>query len=68
MNGGQSSAAFGEVQHLSHGNMVVTYSVSGVFHEVSPTGELLREAACSNPLAYSHRRKTLYGPPPRFAD
>ena len=67
-DGGQSSAAFGEVQHLSNGNMVVTYSVTGVFHEVSPAGELLREVTCSNPLAYGQRRKTLYGPPPPFAD
>lgn len=48
--------------------MVVTYSVTGVFHEVSPAGELLREVTCSNPLAYGQRRKTLYGPPPPFAD
>lgn len=67
-DGGQSSPAFGEVQHLSNGNMVVTYSVPGVFHEVSPTGELLRTVTCSDPLAYAERHKSLYGPPPPFAD
>jgi len=65
---GLSSPAFGEVQHLSNGNMVVTYSIAGIFHEVSTAGELLREVTCSDPLAYAERQKSLYGPPPPFGD
>jgi hypothetical protein len=44
----------------------VTYSTSGVIHEVSAAGTLLREITTSASLGYSEHRATLYGPPPPF--
>ncbi|HEY3495831.1 MAG TPA: aryl-sulfate sulfotransferase, partial [Polyangiaceae bacterium] len=63
---GKSSGAFGDVKELANGNLYVTYSTSGVIHEVSASGTLLREITTSASLGYSEHRKTLYGPPPPF--
>ncbi len=64
---GNSSMAFGDVQRLSNGNTFITYSSTGVFHEISSSGALLREMT-TDPVGYSEHRRTLYGPPPPFAD
>jgi len=63
---GVASTAFGDVTELPNTNLFVTYSTSGVFHEISMTGTLLREISTTTPLGYSEHLATLYGPPPPF--
>jgi len=65
---GRSSGAFGDVKELPNGNIFVTYSTSGVFHEITATGQLLREVSTSDSLGYSEHRRTLYGAPPPFGE
>ena len=65
---GRSSGAFGDVKELPNGNIFVTYSTSGVFHEISATGQLLREVSTTDSLGYSEHRATLYGAPPPFEE
>ncbi|HLV66948.1 MAG TPA: aryl-sulfate sulfotransferase, partial [Polyangiaceae bacterium] len=65
---GRSSGAFGDVKELPNGNLYVTYSTSGVIHEVSPQGALLREVTTSASLGYSEHRAMLYGPPPPYGE
>jgi hypothetical protein len=60
---GRSSLAFGDVQRLPNGNTFITYSSSGVIHEIDPEGHLLREITLPS-IGYSRHRRTLYGPPP----
>jgi hypothetical protein len=67
-SGGRSSAAFGDVQRLSNGNTLVTYSTSGAIHEVDASNNLLREINVGEAIGYAQHRRTLYGPPPPFAD
>jgi hypothetical protein len=54
------------VKELANGNLYVTYSTSGVIHEISATGTLLRSITTTGSLGYSEHRATLYGPPPPF--
>jgi hypothetical protein len=61
------SQTFGGVQHLSNGNTLVTFSNAGVMHEVNPSGELVQEIT-TGVVGYAVRRKTLYGPPPPYAE
>lgn len=63
---GNDSAAFGDVKELPNGNFFVTYSITSVIHEISPSLELLREVETNVPLGYVEHRATLYGPPPPF--
>lgn len=65
-NSGNVSNAFGDVRWLPNGNIFITYSTSGVMHEITGTGDLLREVTSSDSLGYSEHRGTLYGPPPPF--
>jgi hypothetical protein len=44
----------------------VTFSTSGVFHEITSTGTLLREIKTSGAVGYSEHRGTLYGKPPPY--
>lgn len=64
---GNSSGAFGDVQRLANGNTFITYSTTGVFHEINAAGGLLREIT-TDPVGYSQHRLTLYGPPPPHAN
>lgn len=64
---GNTSLAFGDVKRLPNGNTLITYSSTGVLHEVDPSGELLREIQM-DPVGYAEHRKTLYGPPPPFSE
>jgi hypothetical protein len=61
-----SSFALGDVQRLSNGNILVTYSTSGVIHEIDSAGKLVATFQVSQPgqFGYSEFRETLYGPPP----
>lgn len=56
----------GDVQRLSNGNTMVTYSVSGVIHEVNPAGELVEELSWGSgtTVSYLIKRPSLYGGPP----
>jgi hypothetical protein len=63
---GIASAAFGDVKELPNGNLFVTFSTSGVFHEITSTGTLLREIKTSGAAGYSEHRGTLYGKPPPY--
>lgn len=61
---GLMSMAFGDVKRLKNGNSHITYSSAGVIHEISGSGQLLREMTIDAILGYTEHRKTLYGPPP----
>jgi hypothetical protein len=62
---GNSSQAFGDVKRLSNGNTFITYSSTGVIHEIDGAGNLLHEVTTDS-IGYSEHRKSLYGPPPPF--
>jgi hypothetical protein len=66
-NSGTSSGAFGDVKEQPNGNLFVTYSTAGVFHEITQAGDLLREVKTSASCGYSEHRATLYGAPPPYA-
>ncbi len=69
-DGNESSSTLGDVQRLSNGNTLVTYSNAGVIHEVDPSGNLVRSIAQSGNRAgtggYSDWRPDLYGAPYRY--
>lgn len=58
------SFALGDVQRLSRGNTLITYSNAGVIFEVGPEGESVKEFT-SDSFGYAMHRKSLYGPPPK---
>ena len=66
-NSGVSSGAFGDVKEQPNGNLYVTYSTAGVFHEITQAGTLLREVKTSASCGYSEHRAALYGAPPPYA-
>ena len=65
---GVISHALGDMQRLPNGNILVTYSFSNQFHEITPSGELVAilraNPSASSGLGYAEFRETLYGPPP----
>jgi hypothetical protein len=65
-NPGISCAAFGDVNELPNGNLWVTYSITGAFHEITPTGTLLRQVTTTTAVGYSEHRASLYGAPPPY--
>jgi hypothetical protein len=66
-NPGIACNTFGDVKELPNGNLYVTFSDTGVFHEITKTGTLLRAIATTTAVGYSEHRGTMYGPPPPFA-
>jgi len=54
----------GDVERLSNGNTLVTFSRAGTIHEVDSTGKLVMSIQ-ANSLGYADFRPSLYGPPPR---
>ncbi len=64
---GAYSETFGGVQRLPNGNTLVTFSNAGVIHEVSPSGRVVQEIK-PGLVGYTVRRRTLYGPPPPYAE
>lgn len=62
-----TSTFFGDVRQLPNGNILVVYSSNGIIQEIDSTGQLLREIEFET-LGYVEHRKTLYGPPPPFAE
>lgn len=65
--GGASSATLGDVQMMSNGNILVTYSNNGLMHEVSPNDQwtLIRKLTAGG-FGYSDARRSLYGAPDRY--
>ena len=61
---GVNSAVLSDAQRLPNGNTLVTYSVPGTIHEVSPTGQLVMSLDTAS-LGYAEYRDSLYGPPLR---
>ena len=59
-----NSPVLGDVQRLPNGNTLVTYSTSGIIHEVTPDGTLVQVFQMGS-VGYSMWRETLYGPPPK---
>src|SRR5690606_6543442 len=66
--GGGTSLAFGDIQQLDGGNLLVTYSTSGVMEEVDPAGNVDQRMEASEAIGYAVRRDSLYGPPPPFGN
>jgi hypothetical protein len=60
---GLQSITFGDVQRLPNGNTLVTFSQSGIIHEVSPQEQLVQSFEDPDRFGYAHFRATLYGPP-----
>lgn len=59
-----NSPVLGDVQRLPNGNTLVTYSTSGIIHEVKADGTLVQVFQTTS-LGYATWRETLYGPPPK---
>ncbi len=66
-NPGIACTTFGDVKELPNGNLYVTFSDTGVFHEITKTGTLLRTITTTTAVGYSEHRGTMYGPPPPFS-
>jgi hypothetical protein len=66
-NPGISSTTFGDVKELPNGNLFVTFSDNGAFHEITSTGTALRTITTTTAVGYSEHRASLYGLPPPFA-
>ncbi len=64
---GTASVTFGDVRRLPNGNTFVVYSNAGTIQEVDANGNLLRKIVMDS-IGYAVHRKTLYGPPPPFAN
>jgi hypothetical protein len=64
-----SNPVMGDVQRLENGNTVIVYSTAGTIHEVNSSKSLLQSIVWSGlssaGTGYFHKRKTLYGAPPR---
>jgi hypothetical protein len=65
-DGGIKTPFGGDVQRLDNGNTLITFSSSGVIHEVGPTGELLQSFTfpLGGGISYMEKRKSLYSSPP----
>jgi Arylsulfotransferase (ASST) len=66
-NPGISCTTFGDVKEQPNGNLYITYSDTGAFHEITKTGTVLRKVTTTTAVGYSEHRSTMYGPPPPFA-
>lgn len=62
-----STPTFGDVQRLPNGNYLITYSNAGAIHELANDWKLLRRTETVG-IGYVEHRRSLYGPPPPFAD
>jgi hypothetical protein len=60
-NGGATN--FGDVQRLSNGNTVITYSTSSLMQEVDKNDTVVLEAKGSGSFGYVEFRESLYGLP-----
>jgi hypothetical protein len=68
MASGVSSNVMGDAQFLPNGNILVTFSQSGMIHEITSSGQLVasfKSAANPSTFGYTEYRDSLYGAPPR---
>ncbi len=63
-----SCPMLGDVQRLSNGNTLVTYSTAGTFQELDGERQLVREITfgLGDAVGYADARQSLYGPPDRY--
>lgn len=65
---GEETANLGDVQRLPGGDTLVTYSNSGIVHQIDEDGNLLLTIdSDGSSMGYTMWRETLYGPPPDIA-
>jgi hypothetical protein len=62
---GDSSPTLGDVQELPNGNILITYSNSGVIQELTKDKTVVQSWTTTS-LGYTDYRETLYGPPPKW--
>ena len=62
-NGGSNVTNFGDVQRLSNGNTIITYSTSSLMQEVDASDSVVLEVKGSGSFGYVEFRDSLYGPP-----
>ena len=62
-NGGSNVTNFGDVQRLSNGNTIITYSTSSLMQEVDASDTVVLEVKGSGSFGYVEFRDSLYGPP-----
>jgi hypothetical protein len=62
-NGGSNVTNFGDVQRLSNGNTIITYSTSSLMQEVDASDTVVLEVKGSGSFGYLEFRDSLYGPP-----
>ena len=62
-NGGANVTNFGDVQRLSNGNTIITYSTSSLMQEVDASDTVVLEVKGSGSFGYVEFRDSLYGPP-----
>jgi hypothetical protein len=58
-----SATNFGDVQRLSNGNTIVTYSTSSLVQEVDASDAVVLEVKGSGSFGYVEFRESLYGLP-----
>jgi hypothetical protein len=62
-SGGASTMVMGDVQRLTNGNTLITYSNSGIIHEVDADKNLVRKITFNQAaVGYAEWRSSLYGP------
>ena len=65
---GEQTQNLGDVQRLPGGDTLVTYSNSGIVHQIDRDGNLLLTIdSGGSAMGYTMWRETLYGPPPDIA-
>jgi hypothetical protein len=62
-NSGGSATNFGDVQRLSNGNTIITYSTSSLIQEVDSSDSVVLEIKGSGSFGYVEFRESLYGLP-----
>jgi hypothetical protein len=65
-DGGLATGFGGDVQRLDNGNLLITYSSSGVIQELGPDNSVLQSFTfpIGGTLSYMEKRRSLYGGPP----
>ena len=63
---GRQSTFLGDVRRLPNGNTFIAFCSNGVFQEIDPSGNLLREMTTTTVVGYAEHRATLYGAPPPY--